>query len=329
MIKSCMIDGFGWFKPADFRRSWLFFDQVEYILPHDTDKGFGYALPVYQSAQYKVAHMRFDQPSDIQKLWDAACADAEDPILSALIRDMPAEDLEYARRVVSADVELAPFARNNLQPVLAISFLLNKLLLYARSTDSVAIVGRSYAHDLLLQKASAASRNAAKMKNSLSVTAFAAGLSFDFVTDESLEKVDFDLLRKFKADNQLLFHKHQCHILEVAQKFKALPDTEEFDDQLRELKFKALQTRIEMEEQAMDAWSSISTNLAKAAIGKMAKCFSTAIAISQGGNLLPLVPAIASGAGGVVSDFVDVADKQRKIERNEIAYLYKAEQLFR
>jgi hypothetical protein len=32
-LRACMIDGFGAFEEADYRRSWLFFDDVDYILP--------------------------------------------------------------------------------------------------------------------------------------------------------------------------------------------------------------------------------------------------------------------------------------------------------
>jgi len=33
MISGCMIDGFGWFREDDYQRSWLFFDDVSYVLP--------------------------------------------------------------------------------------------------------------------------------------------------------------------------------------------------------------------------------------------------------------------------------------------------------
>lgn len=28
MLHACMIEGFGWFRDSDYRRSWLFFDEV-------------------------------------------------------------------------------------------------------------------------------------------------------------------------------------------------------------------------------------------------------------------------------------------------------------
>jgi len=328
-----MIDGFGWFEAADYRRSWLFFDEVHYILPKDTINKFGYSLQIYRSNEFSISYM-LEDPEHTRELWSQALRNAENHTFRSLVLNkVPPEDLTYACRLVNADANLIELAKNSADTVVAISYLLEKLLAYSKQTGCLPIVGRRYAHELLIHRIATNPEiqddldvGLTSPEQSVAVPAFAAGLSLSFLSDQQLELADFSILRQFKTTNRPLLEKHQLHILEVAQRFNELPAGRDYQNELRLLRTDAMKKRIEMEEQAMEAWSGMGIALAKKAI-ESSTFLKTAVAVLSSGFSGGIAGATMTGMRVVASEAVTSYAKHHKAETSVIAYLFQAENL--
>jgi len=197
-----MIDGFGWFKEPDYRRSWLFFDQVEYILPESAEGPLIYPHWVLQRSDFKVVYPTF-ATEEITKIVESAARDADDPGFRQLVEGIvPAKDLDYAVLVLASDRFLRQgLPRDRKQDgVFALAVLINKLIASAALAGAVPIVGRQYASQLIAKKVEMwAGREPTRQytpladpKRALSFAGFAASLSLDFLSDDMLVSVSMD-----------------------------------------------------------------------------------------------------------------------------------------
>src|SRR5579872_5958582 len=95
VLRACMIDGFGPFEEADYRRSWLFFEDVDYIVPHRLS-GMTEGMNLDDQLDFQVCREEL-APDDLEQLFELTRWDAEDPELRRLIEScIPRSDRDYA-----------------------------------------------------------------------------------------------------------------------------------------------------------------------------------------------------------------------------------------
>src|SRR5690348_13202186 len=92
-LESCMIDGFGSFEEADYRRSWLFFHQVDYILPVEVAGPLEMPANLDSRPDFRVARPELSAEEQ-RRLVELARQDAMDPAFrSRVLALVPRSDL--------------------------------------------------------------------------------------------------------------------------------------------------------------------------------------------------------------------------------------------
>ncbi|HEX2569114.1 MAG TPA: hypothetical protein VH877_06090 [Polyangia bacterium] len=334
-LEACMIDGFGSFEEADYRRSWLFFHQVHYVLPAEIAGPI--AIPDDLDRRPEFRLVRPDLSADqLDEIIDLARDDAADAAFRARVANhVPQRDLDYAGLLVFSDRvarDRAPMIAIT-DPVFAVSFLLHKLLLYAARTGAVPIVGREYAAEMLLEKLAQMPRRGRQAgplapPRSVTVASFSAGLSFDFLSDAELCAVDFARLLRFKERNSELLERHQVHMIEVAQAFAGLPAGPEFESALERLRTEALRKRVELDGHAHEAWRALGYSLFGKAVSAATAGFFSGVAVLRGHSMQDLLtaaaPAALSAAGVAVVGVVEALAALRKSRQGDLSYLFRA-----
>jgi hypothetical protein len=330
MLSACMVDGFGWFEPADYRRAWLFFDDVVYVLPSAT------------SLYYRPEVLERDGSTNVkpelsaaawQIIGDAARSDAADPSFRQVVDTIPASELRYSQAVVAGDREMtaALGLDRTLDPVLAVALLFEKLLLCASVNGMVPIVGRDWAARLLAARLTPATpgrdRTLLSPSQGETYAAFSAGLSLDFVDDDKLVALPFDRLRAFKDGHRDLLDRHQLHLIEVTRAFGAMPAKDQRDAALVELRLKAMKGRVELDNEAHHAIRSLGLDLLKkgvdGAISKEGLVVGMATALALNHSVGALVGgALLAGVGQSLSGLVDLWKARPEPHTNALAYLF-------
>lgn len=330
-LRGCMIDGFGPFEEADYRRSWLFFEEVDYVLPHRlTDEMAMVGVDDHQEFAVRREELARD---DIEQLLELTCRDAEDPGLVRLVETRaPRGDREYAAALVWSDVQLRdhPTRTRAIDPVL---FLANKLLWYAARRGTVPIVGRDYATELIAWKlrghgTSHQGHGLLSDRGSSVLAAFAAGLALDFVPDEQLASTPISRLVDFKQRNHELLAQHQLHLVDVAEAFAALPEGADFEARMAQLRLQARRERLDLDARARDAWLGCGLELAKKAIGAATAGLFSGLAVLRGHSLSDVVaaalPAAVAAGGVVLSSVIETGTQARAKPTPAMAYLFRA-----
>jgi hypothetical protein len=330
-LRGCMIDGFGPFEEADYRRSWLFFDQVEYVLP---SRLVGPIVMPALDAEQEFAVCRPElAPEDLEQILETTWRDAADPALRQLVdRRVPRDDREYAAVLVGSDAQL----RGHLTRARAIDpilFLANKLLWYAARHGTVPLAGRDYATELIAHKLRGLGtvrhgHGLLSARGGSAFAAFAAGLALDFVPDEQLVATPIPRLVDFKQRNRELLAQHQLHLVEVAEAFAALPDGSDFDGRLAQLRIQARRERLELDARARDAWVDGGLELTKKAIAAAAAGLFSGLMVLRGHTLsdvlVAALPAAVTAGGVVLSSVVEIGAKARARPTPAMAYLFRA-----
>jgi hypothetical protein len=337
-----MIDGFGWFEKQDYRRAFLFFDEVEYLLPRDTVSPLHYPLSVYDSEQYQTTHVALSS-DDVGVLIERSMFDARRASLRAVVERLPKRDIRYASLVVRCDAELKQRipSRAIEDDVFGLVFLANKLLFHAARTGSIPIVGRRYATDILTEKLDAWTKDsaasnalaAATPRGSLSYATFAAGLSLAFIPDDILINLPFETLIAFKEKNRPLMEKHQLHLLDVAETYSSLPPGQELAARLIALRAEAAKQRSLLDDEARGAWRALGVDVAKSSLLAGSTALVSGLAVLRGmtlGDLITAaVPAAIASGGAALAAVVDAAAKIKQARRGTMAYLFEAERTLR
>jgi hypothetical protein len=330
LLRACMIDGFGSFKQADYRRSWLFFDDVDYVLPHEL-RGPIELPPLEDSREFAVCRNQL-APDVVEHLLELTRRDMEDPVLRDLVATrVPANALEYAAVLVWSDIQVRDHIRwsSQIDPVL---FLLNKLLWFSACRDLVPIAGCGYATELLAQKLRQTGtghlgHNLLSARGTPMFATFAAGLSFDFVTDTQLVAAPISRLIEFKQRHRDLLARHQLQLVEVAEAFAALSEGADFHTRVTQLRLQARRERLELEERARDAWVEVGLDLTKKAIVAATAGAFSGLAVLRGHSwsdvLAASLPAAVAAGGVVLSSIVDHRAKARA-KATPMAYLFRA-----
>jgi hypothetical protein len=333
LLRACMIDGFGSFDGADYRRSWLFFDDVDYVLPHELCGPI--ELPALEHHQDFALCRDPLSPDAIDHLLELTYRDMADPELRRLVEAQSANaDREYAAVLVWSDVQVRDRILGA-APVDPLLFLLNKLLWMSAHRGAVPIVGRGYATELLAHKLrrTGTARLGLNLLSARGIplfATFAAGLSFDFVPDAQLVATPLPRLIEFKQRHRDLLARHQLHLVEVAEAFAALPDDADFPGRLAQLRLQAQRERLELEERAREAWIEVGLDLAKKAIGAASAGALSGLAVLRGHSwsdvLAATVPAAVAASGVVLSSVIDSRAKARA-RATPMAYLFRAAEI--
>lgn len=336
MLSACMVDGFGWFEPPDYRRSWLFFDDVVYVLPRSTSPPLVYLPGVLDSKDCVITRPEFSATA-WQIIGEAARADAADPSFRRVVDTIPAPDLHYTRTVAACDREMATalgLART-LDPAMAVALLLEKLLLYAGANGLVPIVGRHWAANLLAAKLTPGApgiRALLSPGQGIAYAEFSAGLSLDFIDDGKLVALPFERLLDFKEGHRHLLDRHQLHLIEVTRAFGAMPAGEQREAALAELRLKAMKVRADLDDEARHAVRSLGLDLLKKAVDSATSKEGMVVGVATALALNHSVTALAGGAllaglGQSLSGLVDLWKSRREQHTNALAYLFAARQL--
>ena len=335
MLRGCMINGFGWFSEARYRRSWLLFDEVDYIFPRSQNRHP--PINVLARPDFKVT-----QPGAVAEVVDERVerskADARDAEFRAgVLQHISKADLRIAEQMVRFDTELCDVDATD--PVFCVSYLVEKLLDHADAEGAIPIVGQDYAIDLIRAKLNRCARielaasSLVTVNQGVNVFAFQAGLSYRFLSDADLLGTDIARLRKFKEGNRVLLDRHHQHILHVAQEFEGLPRTPEFTKRLAALRAEAEATRQALDDTARDAWRTAGLDVAqKVVVATMAGaatalgilCTSTAGDVVRGAGA-----AAAAGLGVAAASAIGAFAAIRRSRRSYLGYLMNAEKYLR
>jgi hypothetical protein len=332
-----MIDGFGWFEAGDYRRAWLLFDELEYVLPGRLDGPLWYPLHVCESTEFRIEWFRVDDFRDA--VHQGVLTDSRDQVLREMVSQVPARDLWYARSVVESDADmrdlLSEFPADD--PVPAVSALVTKFLLRTAITGSIPIVGKEYAWSILSRKIellAATSTRAMEARGLLTdsqgaaFSRFAAGLSLDFLSTPSLVDVPFEKLKEFKERSKPLLRDHQLHLAEVAQKFDQIPHGEAFTKNLRELRLAAEARRAELDAAAREAWSTMRFDLGKRAIEGALATLPPLLMLTQHRPIHELVISLLPAAAIAANGAIGAAEKIERSRLGKMAYLFEARRAF-
>jgi hypothetical protein len=326
MISGCMIDGLGWFHKADYRRSWLLLDQVEYVLPLKVEGPLSFPPDLEGRSEFSLS--RPVVPADVLAV--QARNDCAESGFLDLVRQMPERDAEYAQLVVWSDADARAVLASSgpLGPPLAVAYLLNKLLWRAREAALAPLVGQPYASDLLTWKIARAVSELPwkrqEMGHQYGYAAFAAGLSLDFVGDEELATADIQRLAAFKASNRALLERNQAAIMEAVRKFDGLPLSDAFPSELARLRQEAVSERLRLDELARQAWTETGLGIAKRATAAAASGFGAMLLLSAA--QAPLA-ALAAAGGVVAVEAMNALAKRATAPAPRMSFLFKAGRL--
>jgi hypothetical protein len=332
-----MIDGFGAFAVADFRRLWLSFDSVHYILP--PPKGGPLHYPAFERREREFKVDRGGLAStELEELAASAHADVEEPWFREIVeKRMTAEERDYASLVVWPDIAEHPIHARELASSggFGVAFLLNKLVCRALRDGTVPIVGNPHASELIARKMVATQHSAGVLvtpRQAASFSAFAAGLSLTFLSDETLERTKMADMVRFNEKQADLLRRHQYHLLETAQAFTGIPVGPAFDERLAALRLAAFNAREQLDVEAREAWSTMGLDMAKKAIAAASVGFFSGIAVLHGHSLAQIAtaaaPAAVSAGGAVAVDLLDAAKRIKQARRVTFAYVLRAAEKF-
>ena len=330
MLGACMIDGFGWFHDADYRRTWLFFDDIRYILPSEPTGSLWYSPALQTRIECIAEHLALDD-SDNACIAEQARLDAGDETFVALCAQVPTRDIAYARSVVAGDAVARRLLGDAVQTStsLALSYLLNRLNFCARMQNLIPVVGQPYASDMLVWKASQTPPALPwkRTGNRLAYAAFAAGLSLDFLDDANLVSIPIDRIADFKQRNQEILAASQKSILSVTDRFAKLPDSEEFPTALEQLRAEVSADRRKLDERAKQAWVEAGLRIAKKAMLSGGTLLSGGVLLN---SLTTGLAASAIGAGAVIaSELIDPLRQQMQKPSASASYLFRLGDLAR
>lgn len=337
MLHACMIDGFGWFRECDYRRSWLFFDEVDYIFPTRVSGLIRYPERLADQLDFKLVKPEFDRAL-LDYVVDCTVRDLAEPALVEIVRKIPHRDLDIAMRVAVGEIihlvadKPQQYERILSQSATGVLFLLNKLVIYSVATGKIPIVGRPYASHLLTWKMSRMAQQGRVGGNgasgilsplqSMTCSALAAGLSMGFVSDAQLEAESLPRLLAFKEKNSSLLGRHQLHLVEASQRYEALPHGPEFERQLAALRLNCYKERMQLEEAGCGSWLQSGAGFVPAALGASGGFLATAVqAFHQGANL----PGILVGLLGGASLLASLLPFRSQRPASNFLYLFEAQ----
>lgn len=302
MLSACMIDGFGWFPEAAYRRTLLLFHDLVYVFPTMRP---GLMVPPHL---YRREDIAVEQPAStsmqLAARIDAARTAAELPEFLRLADSVPDSDVDAARRIAMADVDLAEARGVHIEsPPWLLAYLAEKLLDTCEQRTCVPIVGQEYAAKMLTILAA---RRMVNLRTSALLTptqvtgihTIAAGLSYGFVDDAALEQATIQELLDFKRRNVGLLEAHHQQLVKSATDFGELAsDSATFAERVLALRREAQANRILLDQQAAEAMRSAGLSFIEKAMPVVAGGLASAIAIMSVFTPLEVARAVAPALG--------------------------------
>jgi hypothetical protein len=332
MLRAVMIDGFGWFQTGDFRRAWLLFDEVDYVFPAELRGDMWFPPLVRNDPWYRVQRPSpsSEDRGDIERWLDHDVGSAS---FRAALNGIPSDDLAYARRIVATDLALCEllerFSADD--PAPALSILTSKLLIAARQTKAVPIVGKQYAWTLLAAKLSTQTAIGWDTQSRVNAAAFAAGLSLQRIDGNALAQLEFSTLDAFKHKHASLLDRHQRHLLEVALAYGGLPDGDEFERSLAALELQAEAERAEFDREWTAVWSEAGFDVLKNVVSAAVSSAIPAVALVREANWEGLsavaLASVAASIGAVAAGGTHLLRGMRRSDTTAMAYVFEANRL--
>jgi hypothetical protein len=338
MIDACMIDGFGWFKEADFRRSWLFFDRVDYILPSEINGPLQYPDGLTANPMFVVVKPKSNAET-VSQLIEQSRQDAADPEFLALVKSLiPGADLNYATMVVFSDAEVRSVIKYDMvEPVFSLAYLVNKLLIYSAITGAIPVFGCAYATDIVVYKIRKMAKLLARQRSAsivipsqmTTLSAIAAGLSLGFVHDSDLLKASTAELIRFKQKSFSILQRHQTHIIETSRNFDGLPVGRDFQLHLSNLRLEAKKQRFELDTEIRDSWLSLGLSKTANVITSSISLLGSALGLTKLGDpTLAFSLPVALANLGITTGMSQVAGHGRReipASSQTMLYLFEAQ----
>jgi hypothetical protein len=331
VLRAVMIDGFGWFRPTDYRRAWMLFDEVDYVFPAHLRRDVGIPAFAHADPWWRLQQPELSAEERTQvEAWLARDLGSND--FRAAIRSIPSRDLDYARKLVAVDLQVCDLLGrfDSTDPAPALSILTSKLLIAAGTSNAVPIVGKAYAWSLLAANLSG-DQVEWSARSPTNVAAFAAGLSLRMIDDDVLASVEFGQLQAFKQRNASLLERHQHRLLAVANAYDGLPRGSAFDRALQALELEAHAERLELDRVWSDAWKQAGFELVKRGVTAATLGAVPALAMvrdtSWTGLLQAAIGPAVAGIGVVAVGAMDAAREVRRSRSAAMAYLFEAERV--
>ena len=329
-----MLDGFGWFPQERYRRTLLLFDSIQYVLPTYVS---GLMAPpwVYNQADFEAVEYQSDARRVRERL-ECAEIDAHGVGFRRLFESVPEDDAAYALNIVTSDRAMRLGNRPLIQePIVAVSYLAEKLLDQCAANGRVPVVGQDYAATILAFKSArrlvtpANSSAVLTVPQATALNNVAAGLSYAFVSDSVLRRTTTQRILEFKASNRELLERHQMHLISVAQRFAEIaPDDARFAIEMMALRQQALAERMAMERDAREAWRSAGLQLAEKGLLVAGGGMLTALSLIGTKSLVEVaattLPAMLGAAAFAGVQALKAWDKTRKVRTVAISYLVEA-----
>ena len=334
MLTATMLDGFGWFPEAKYRRTLLLFDRIRYVLPAYVSglmpPPWVYERPDFEAIEYEST------PTEVGNRLERAQADARQVGFQKLFASVPDDEAAYALQVTSADCELRSDNRMLVRdPIVAVSYLAEKLLDHCHASGGIPIVGQDHASHILAFKSarrivSPLSASAVlSVQQATALQTVAAGLSYAFVSDSDLSATTLERILRYKNDNRGLLERHQMHLMSVAQRFAELsPDDSRFATEMVALRQQALSERLAMDIDAREAWRSAGLQLAEKGLLVAGGGLITALGLLGSKSLVELaataLPAMVGGTAFAAVQGLKAFEASRKVRSVAVSYLVGA-----
>jgi hypothetical protein len=334
VLTASMLDGFGWFPEERYRRTLLLFDNIRYVLP---DYVSGLMAPpwVYGRPDFEPVEHRSDS-SDVRERLERAELGARDVGFQQAFEAVPDDDAAYALRVVAADRELRFDSRSLVEePIVAVSYLAEKLLDHCHVSGSIPVVGQDYASRILAFKSAQrlggppSSGDILTGQQATALHTVAAGLSYTFVSDADLLATSPERILQYKTSNRELLERHQMHLVSVAQRFAELSsDDGRFATEMVALRQQALSDRMTMEHDAWQAWRSAGLQLAQKSLLVAGGGLITALGLIGTRSLLEVaasaLPAMVGATAFAAVEGLKARETVRKVRTVAVSYLVGA-----
>ncbi len=345
-LSAMMCDGMGWFRPVDYKRMLLIYDEIHYLLPKVTTEFQDITgrreqmfFPVLFSEQNRGFFVHHYTPEEEYRklIIEAAIIDAERTAFAAVVEHIPSRERLYTWRVVNSDARLGKGKSLGVRPeqdVLAHAILLNTFLLAADAKRTIPITGKDYIHRLISAKYRA-NLDAFKalrpdvfgdtLRGNLSAyNPIAERLVSALVPDQELEARTEHEILEFKEKNGKLFQQFSFFIRKFIAKIKAMPHSPEFQHELDDMfQTDIWQEKTQVEDELRAAWSRMFSNALKAGVGAAVGVGITPLLSLGSITLASILTAGTAVTPWAVTELLTFLDARKKTERNGLYYLTK------
>lgn len=344
-LSAVMCDGMGWFTRLDYKRALLTYNEIFYLLPHDTvsftdvsgDQRSIYFPVVFRDNPAFKIHFFMPDSQSLQLIFAAAQADISNPQFTQVVDAIPRNERLYTWRVVNADGDIGSGRSVTLSPnqdPLAHAILLNKFLLAAAALKSIPITGKPYIHGLISEKYRFGLQGLRDKMPDLIPSSLRAGpikhnpvvsrIIETLVPDEELEnRSEADIVR-FRERNVVLFESYSYAVRGLVSRINALPLSADFETEVSDLiATEVWKEKTEIEKELRSAWKGLFQSAIKSAVGG-AVGVGIAPFLSLGATTLASVATASIAISPwATSKLIEFIESRKKAQEHGLYYLMK------